>query len=58
MVLIGIDWYENTSLEITTNNERIECYKNDYLIKDHKGKFRVYEASEFEKDYSEVEDYD
>jgi hypothetical protein len=56
--VIGIDWYENTSLEITTNNERIECYKNDYLIKDHKGKFRVYEASEFEKDYSEVEDYD
>ena len=56
--MIGIDWYEDTSLEITTNNERIECYKNDYLIKDHKGKFRVYEASEFEKDYSEVEDYD
>lgn len=56
--VIGIDWYENASLEITTNNESIECYKSDYIIKDHKGKLKVYEANEFEKNYNEVEDYD
>ena len=56
--VIGIDWYENASLEITTNNESIECYKSDYIIKDHKGKLKVYEANEFEKNYNEVEEYD
>lgn len=56
--VISIDWYENASLEIITDDGRIECFKGNYIVKDHKGKFRVYEASEFEKDYSEVEDYD
>lgn len=54
--VIGIDWYENASLEITTNNETIECFKGDYVVKDHKDKIKVYEANEFEKNYSEVED--
>lgn len=56
--VIGIDWYEGASLEITTNNEIIECCKSDYIVKNNKGKFRVYEANEFEKDYSEVEEDD
>ena len=54
--VIGIDWYENASLEITTDNETIECFKDDYVVKDHKDKIKVYEANEFEKDYSEAED--
>lgn len=54
--VIGVDWYENASLEITTDNETIECFKGDYVVKDHKDKIKVYEANEFEKDYSEVED--
>lgn len=54
--VIGIDWYENASLEITIDNETIECFKGDYVVKDHKDKIKVYEANEFEKDYSEVED--
>lgn len=54
--VIGIDWYENASLEITTDDEKIECFKGDYIVKDHKGKIRVYEADEFEKNYSEVEE--
>lgn len=56
--VICIDWYKNASLEITTNNEIIECCKSEYIVKNNKGKFRVYEASEFEKDYSEVEEDD
>ena len=56
--VIGIDWYENASLEITIDNETIECFKGDYVVKDHKGKLKVYEANEFEKDYSEVEEDD
>ena len=54
--VIGIDWYENASLEITTDDGKIECFKGDYVVKDHKDKIKVYEANEFEKDYSEVED--
>ena len=54
--VIGIDWYENASLEITIDNETIECFKGDYVVKDYKDKIKVYEANEFEKDYSEVED--
>nr|DAP41502.1 MAG TPA: PGDYG protein [Caudoviricetes sp.] len=54
--VIGIDWYENASLEITTDDGRIECFKGDYIVKDHKGKIRVYEADEFKKNYSEVEE--
>nr|DAJ18424.1 MAG TPA: PGDYG protein [Podoviridae sp. ctVfK3] len=54
--VIGIDWYENASLEITTGDVGIECFKGDYIVKDHKGKIRVYEADEFEKNYSEVEE--
>lgn len=54
--VIGIDWYENASLEITTNNETIECCKSEYIVKGHKDKIKVYEANEFEKNYSEVED--
>lgn len=54
--VIGIDWYENASLEITTDDVGIECFKGDYIVKDHKGKIRVYEADEFEKNYSEVEE--
>ena len=54
--VIGIDWYENASLEITTDNEVIECFEGDYVVKDHKDKIKVYEANEFEKNYSEVED--
>lgn len=56
--VIGIDWYENTSLEITTDDEKIECFKGDYIVKDHKGKIKVYTANEFETTYREVEDYD
>lgn len=56
--VIGIDWYENASLEITTDNGRIECFKGNYIVKDHKGKIKVHEASEFETTYREVEDYD
>lgn len=37
----GIDWHKNASLEITTSDEIIECCKNEYLIKDHKGKLSV-----------------
>lgn len=54
--VIGIEWYENTSLEIITDNEAIACHVSDYIAKNNKGKFRVYKANEFEKDYSEVED--
>lgn len=54
--VIGIDWYENASLEIITDNEVIECFEGDYVVKDHKDKIKVYEANEFEKNYSEVED--
>lgn len=54
--VIGIDWYENASLEITIDNETIECFKGNYVVKDHKDKIKVYEANEFEKNYSEVED--
>ena len=54
--VIGIDWYENASLEITIDDGRIECFKGDYIVKDHKDKIKVYEANEFEKNYSEVED--
>lgn len=54
--VIGIDWYKNASLEITTDNETIECFKDDYVVKDYKDKIKVYEANEFEKDYSEAED--
>lgn len=54
--VIGIDWYEKASLEITTDNEVIECFEGDYVVKDHKDKIKVYEANEFEKNYSEVED--
>ena len=56
--VIGIDWYENASLEITIDNETIECFKGNYVVKDHKDKIKVYEANEFEKNYNEVEDYD
>ena len=56
--VIGIDWYENALLEITTGNETIECFKGDYVVKDHKGKIKVHEVSEFETTYREVEDYD
>lgn len=56
--VIGIDWYENASLEITTDDGRIECFKGNYIVKDHKGKIKVHEASEFETTYREVEDYD
>ena len=56
--VIGIDWYENASLEITTDDERIECFKGNYIVKDHKGKIKFHEASEFETTYREVEDYD
>ena len=34
----------------------IECFEGDYVVKDHKDKIKVYEANEFEKNYSEVED--
>jgi hypothetical protein len=54
--VIGIDWYENASLEITTDDGRIECFKGNYIVKDHKGKIKVYEIDEFEKNYREVED--
>lgn len=54
--VIGIDWYENASLEITTDDGRIECFKGNYVVKCHKDKIKVYEANEFEKNYSEVED--
>ena len=54
--VIGIDWYENASLEIITNDGRMECFKNNYVVKDHKGKIKVYDIDEFEKNYSEVED--
>lgn len=56
--VIGIDWYENASLEITTDDGRIECFKGNYIVKDHKGKIKVHEASEFETTYREVEDYE
>ena len=56
--VIGIDWYENASLEITIDNETIECFKGDYVVKDHKGKIKVHEVNEFETTYREVEDYD
>ena len=56
--VIGIDWYENASLEITTDDGRIECFKGNYIVKDHKGKIKVHDASEFETTYREVEDYD
>lgn len=49
--------YENTSLEITTDDEKIECFKGDYIVKDHKGKIKVHEVNEFETTYREVENY-
>lgn len=54
--VIGIDWYENASLEITTDNETIECFKGDYVVKDHKDKIKVHAANEFETTYREVEE--
>jgi hypothetical protein len=54
--VIGIDWYENASLEITTDDEKIECFKGNYIVKNHKGKINVHEASEFETTYREVEE--
>lgn len=54
--VIGIDWYENASLEITTDNETIECFKGDYVVKDHKDKIKVHTANEFETTYREVEE--
>lgn len=56
--VIGIDWYENASLEITTDDGRIECFKGNYIVKDHKGKIKVHEVNEFETTYREVENYD
>ena len=56
--VIGIDWYENASLEIITDDGRIECFKGNYIVKDHKGKIKVHDVSEFETTYREVEDYD
>ena len=56
--VIGIDWREKLSLEITTENEVIVCSRGDYIVKDHKGKIKVYTANEFETTYREVEDYD
>ena len=56
--VIGIDWYENASLEITTDDGIIECFKGNYIVKDHKGKIKVHEVNEFETTYIEVEDYD
>ncbi|MDU6794774.1 MAG: hypothetical protein E6429_11520 [Staphylococcus sp.] len=56
--VIGIDWYENASLEIITDDGRIECFKGNYIVKDHKGKIKVHEVNEFETTYREVEDYD
>lgn len=55
--VIGINWYENASLEITTDDGIIECFKGNYIVKDHKGKIKVYEVNEFEKNYSEVEEF-
>ena len=46
--VVGCYWFEKSSLEITTIG--------DYIVKDHKGKIKVYKANEFEKNYSEVED--
>lgn len=54
--VIGIDWYENASLEIATDNETIECFKGDYVVKDHKDKIKVHAANEFETTYREVEE--
>lgn len=56
--VIGCYWFEKSSLEITTENEVIVCSIGDYIVKDHKGKIKVHEASEFETTYREVEDYD
>ncbi len=56
--VIGIDWREGALLEITTDNEVITCDVSDYIVKNNKGKIKVYGADEFEKNYSEVEDYD
>nr|DAJ80431.1 MAG TPA: PGDYG protein [Caudoviricetes sp.]DAQ54442.1 MAG TPA: PGDYG protein [Caudoviricetes sp.] len=54
--VVGCYWFEKSSLEITTENEVIACSIGDYIVKDHKGKIKVYKANEFEKNYSEVED--
>ena len=56
--VIGIDWYENASLEIITDDGRIECFKDNYIVIDHKGKIKVHEVNEFETTYREVENYD
>ena len=56
--VIGIDWYEKASLEIITDDGRIECFKGNYIVKDHKGKIKVHEVNEFETTYREVENYD
>ena len=46
--VIGIDWYENASLEITTDDGIIECFKGNYSVKEHKGKIKVHEVNEYE----------
>ena len=56
--VIGIDWHNNASLEITTSDGIIECCKSEYLIKEHKGKLSVCDADEFKEVYNEVKDYD
>lgn len=56
--VVGCYWREKLSLEITTENEVIVCSRGDYIVKDHKGKIKVYTANEFETTYREVEDYD
>ena len=56
--VIGIDWHNNASLEITTSDGIIECCKSEYLIKEHKGKLSVRDADEFKEVYNEVKDYD
>ena len=38
--VISIDWYEGASLEITTNNEIIECCKSDYIVKNNNYVYR------------------
>lgn len=38
--------------------KKIECFKGDYIVKDHKGKIKVHEVNEFETTYREVENYD
>ena len=56
--VVGCYWREKLSLEITTENEVIVCSRGDYIVKDHKGKIKVYTANEFETTYREVENYE